>query len=227
MASQQVRTPAQEKLSNALQKDFGNMRAADPDHGKTYICTAMGISFNCLCVANYRDESMMTPEFMTYVFDAGQSALQMCGDRLLCLSGQPTPTNVAACAAFQPCEIREPEGFARQDAHEEVYRAGVRERARWNLNLLFAQPAESDIELKRLADGSGVLIECDICLMASKDMFADQANADELEWRRELLGYSVLTVVGLAPSLSATYGGRQVSVWAQIICGTEVADGNE
>ena len=137
MAQEQSRTPAQRAISETLEGSLEEMRAADLDDGKTYFLSVMNVMAKCLSLIDQK-QSEMTPDFTNYVFQAGESALKICGDRLLHLSGLLPPGDVAARANFQPFEIRELTATELRDAFGAGYKPDRRARAQANVNDLFA-----------------------------------------------------------------------------------------
>ena len=211
-----------DKVYSDLEEGLDDMRAADPDdHGK-YFHDAMNILYVCLNSARiYNSDN--APEFATHVFKAGESALRMCGDRLLYLSSSPGPVNVAARANFQPfpipprtySELKELYGEGSKDVH--------RARCQTDINGIFEQPALPEFNLRLTTCVAGLLMRCGRYMKAAKENLPDQADAEEVEWRKELLDYAVLAVLRAAQSLANSYAGRQVKVWGQIICNSPAA----
>ena len=171
--------------------------------------------------ASYRlSRADITPEFANRVFDAAETTLSILGARSVRLSDYlPAPRNIAALATNSRPFSEDPV----LDDNDE-YKTSRRQMVRSNINALFATPTRGDVNLWRLTCAGQALMCSRGCLLASKEMVSDQAegewvNEDEFEWREELLRYAVLALLGIAQSLSDGYGGRQVKVWDQVLCG--------
>ena len=165
----------------------------------------------------------MTPKFTSRVFDAAEATLSILGDRFLHLSDSlPAPRDLTAIATnFRPFS----EDPILDDNDE--YNTSRRKMLRSNINALYATPTRGDVNLWRLTRAGQTLMCSGGYLLASKNMVSEQTedewlDEDEQEWREELLRYAVLTLLGIAHSLSDGCGGRQVKVWDEVLCGTTV-----
>ena len=226
MATKQDLTGTQRQISDTINTYLDELRSTDPDDGKTYFISVMQVFGSCES-AMTRHNSEMTPQFTEKLFEAGETALRICGERLLHLCCLPAPLGMLSRAAgFRPFDIVEPNLEEQNDDYDTGYKADGRYRLRLNANSLFAQPTHSDINGWRGTCALEILMLGGGSMKASKDLFAgEELSEEELIWRKELLDYTSLAVVGLAQSLSGWYGGRELRVWDQVICGSAAGEG--
>jgi hypothetical protein len=226
MATKQDLKGTQRKISDTINTYLDELRKTDPDDSKTYFLSVMQVFGSCES-ATTGHNSEMTPQFTEEVFEVGETALRICGERLLHLCSLPAPTVMLSRAAgCRPFEIVEPNPEEQNDFYDTGYKADGRARLRLNVHSLFAQPTDSDINGWRGTCAIGILMMGDGCMKASKGLFAGEELSDEeLIWRKELLDYTSLAVVGLAQSLSDRDGGRELRVWDQVICGSAATEG--
>ncbi|KAK5123477.1 hypothetical protein LTR85_002515 [Meristemomyces frigidus] len=218
MASQRNLTSSQAEMTETLQSCLQEIRDSDPDDGRNYILDVVSMVSECLSAKEQLSGAEMTAAFATTVFGSGETALRIAGERLLHLSGgPPVPQDVAALNDFR--------SFATEPVLDDndVYKTTRRQNLRASVHELFATPTQGDVKQECLTSAGQVLMLAGGCMKATKDHFSDgEVDVEEKEWREELLSYAVLAILGLAQSLSHTYGGRQVEVWDQVICGTAV-----
>ena len=179
MATKQDLTGTQRKISDTINTYLDKLRNADPDDCKTYFLSVMHVFGSCES-AMTRHNSVMTPQFMEEVFEAGETALRICGDRLLHLFCLPAPTGVLSRAAgFRPFEIVEPNPEEENDDYDTGYKADGRYRLRLNINSLFTQPTHSDINGWRRTCAIEGLMQGGGSVKVSKDLLAGEELSDE------------------------------------------------